>query len=281
MKLTIFLPARLLAAAGTLSLVLTACAGLFPTPAPTPTPAASETPTPSMIWFPPTNTPTSPPTVTFVPTPELHPGVVDLLFADSFDQPELWNLAASSLASATLPRNRLVLSITGQGPLSIVSLRSEPALGNFYAEVTANLVLCRGRDQYGMVFRAGPGDNYYRYTISCDGQVRLDRGRSGSVTPLLDWQPSADAPFGSPARLRLGVWAVGSEMRFFIDNRLQFSLRDPILQAGSFGFFAHASGATPVTVTYSDLEVYSVFYLSPTPTLTPSRTPTPSRTVSP
>jgi hypothetical protein len=259
------------------ALMLGGCAGLFPTPAPTRTPLPTSTPTATTLWFPPTNTATSLPSTTPIPTVDSHPGLGDLLFADSFDRPELWNISDSLSASASVNRNRLTLSLNGPGPLSIRSLRSEPLVRDFYAEVSVDVALCRGPDQYGLVFRASPGENFYRYTISCQGQVRLERGRIGSVMPLMEWVTSGDAPMGSPARPRIGVWAVGSEMRLFIDGRLQFALRDPILHEGALGFFAYASGTTPVTISFSELAVHSVFYVSPTATLRlPSATASPS-----
>jgi hypothetical protein len=204
-----------------------------------------------------------------------------LLFSDSFDQPDLWSTSKSSQASATVTSNKLLLSISGQGPLSISSLRNQPVLGDFYAEATATLSLCGNQDQFGMIIRAAPGDNYYRFTVRCDGQLRLERSLSGSRSPLLDWLPSGDAPNAAPAQVKLGVWVVGSEMRFFLNDNYQFSKRDTTLHAGTLGFFVFASGATPITVSFSALSVYPVTYVSPTPSLTPSRTLIPSRTFIP
>ncbi|MDP2994127.1 MAG: hypothetical protein Q8N46_03280 [Anaerolineales bacterium] len=273
MKLTIFYQ-------GTLLLVfLTACSGLFPAPTLTPTPiSATETPTPTILWFPPTNTPAIFPTRTILSTPEQRPGLGELLFTDSFDQPDLWDTSVASWASATVTRNRLILSISGPGPVPIASLRSQPKLGDFYAEATVILNLCGGKDQFGMIFRAASSGNYYRFAVRCDGQARPERVLSGSNSPLLDWQSSGDAPIAAPAEVKLGVWTVGSEMRFFLNDHYQFTVRDPLLPAGTLGFFAYASGATPITASFSDLSVYSVAYVSPTPSLTPSSTPIPSRT---
>lgn len=242
---------------------------------PTYTPSPSETPTSTIVWFPATETPTGLPSPTPFPTPEGAPGRGELLFEDTFDEPELWNTSSSSWASAVVTNNRLVLSIDGQGPLSIVSLRSEPSLGDFYAEATAIVSLCRAEDRYGMVFRTQPGENYYRLALNCNGQVRLERGRGGSVSPLTEWLSSGDVSFGAPANVRLGVWMVGSEMRLYLNDNLQFTVRDPILRTGTLGFFVYANGSSPVTVAFSDLQVYSVFYVSPTPSRTPTRTPTP------
>jgi hypothetical protein len=258
-----------------LALTSSACSGLFA--APTPTPTSPPVPsTPTIVWFPPTNTPTSFPTSTFALTAEPIPGIGSLLFADDFSDASLWNVSVSSKAAAQVENNRLTLSLTS-GPQTIASLRSQPSLGNFYAEVTASPSLCRGNDQYGILFRAASGGNYYRFLLACNGSIRLERVRSGSPDILQNWLPTGDAPPGAPATVKIGIWVVGFEMRFLLNDHLQFSLRDPVLHIGTLGFFAYASSTTPVVVSFSDLEVYSVSYVSPTPTLPPTRTPTPTR----
>jgi hypothetical protein len=268
----------LLAACG---FALAACSDLNSIPTIEPVLFPSETPTPTIIWFPPTNTPTVFPTQTPTATEEYHPGLGDLIFSDSFDQLELWDTASSDQASASLTRNRLVLSISGPGPLSIISMRSQPVVGDFYAQAMVDISLCSGKDQYGMLFRASGRDNYYRFTINCSAQLRLERVRAGETYPLLDWLSSGDAHSGAPAQVKLGVWAVGREMRVFLNDHYQFNLYDPVFSSGTLGFFIFASGQTPLTVSFSDLSVYSVFYISPTPSPTPSLTPTPSRTLIP
>ena len=135
-------------------LALAACSGLNSIPTVAPVLFHSETPSPTIIWFPPTNTPTVFPTQTPTATEEYHPGLGDLIFRDSFDQLELWDTASSDQASASLTRNRLVLSISGLGPLPIISMRSQPVVGDFYAQAMVDISLCSGKDQYGMLFRA-------------------------------------------------------------------------------------------------------------------------------
>ena len=254
---------------------LTACSGMFPAPTPSPTLLLdTETPTATIAWFPPTNTPTPFFIPTILPTPEQLPGLGSLLFTDNFSQPDLWATSVSTWASATVNRSRLILSISGHGPITITSLRSEPVLGDFYAEAAVELNLCEGKDQFGMIFRASPGENNYRFTISCDGQSRLERSLNGSRFPLLEWLSSGDAPIAAPADVKIGVWVVGSEMRFFLNDHFQFTVYDPVLHEGTLGFFVYAGGTSPVTASFSDLSVYSLSYVSPTPSLTPSPTAT-------
>ncbi|MGA2502714.1 MAG: hypothetical protein ABSG01_01335 [Anaerolineales bacterium] len=258
---------------------LAACSGLAAAPTQTATPVQdTQTPTATIVWFPPTDTPTFFPTQVLLSTPDQKPGLGDLLFTDSFDQPSLWSTSAGASASATVTRNQLLLSISGQGPLTIISLRSQPALLDFYAEATVSLSLCEGKDLFGMLFRAAPGDNYYRFAVSCEGQTRLERMVSDSLLPLNTWLSSGDAPIAAPAEVKLGVWVAGSEMRFFLNDHLQFTFRDPSLHSGTLGFFVYVNGAAPITASFTDLSVYSVAYVSPVPSLTPTRTPIPTRT---
>jgi hypothetical protein len=201
-----------------------------------------------------------------------------LQFTDNFDQPGLWKISAVANSSGSVTGNRLILSISGQGPVYVTALRNQPALGNFYAEVTVKLSLCGEKDQFGMIFHASPDNAYYRFTVRCDGQARIEIFRSFSTFPLLDWLSSGDAPTAAPAEVKLGVWVVGGEMRFFLNDHFQFTIKDPVLRAGTLGLFAFAGDKDPITASFSDLSAYSVSYTSPTPSLTPTRTPTPSRT---
>jgi len=274
MKLTILLQRTrtlVLAALGTL---LAACSGLIPAPTGTPPSIlATETPSATIVWFPATDTPTLFPTRAVTPTLDYHPGLGSLIFSDSFDQPSLWDTSTAGAASAVVARNRLVLTVNGPGPLSILSLRSQPVLGDFYALVSVDVSLCGGQDQFGMLFRAAPGGNYYRFTINCNGQVRLERSRSGSRLPLQNWQSTGDAPVGAPAQLTIGVWAAGTELRFFLNDHYQFAMRDPVFSRGTLGFFAYASGTVPVTVSFSDLEVYAVSIIPEGGYMPPTSTP--------
>lgn len=259
-----------------LLIFLPACSGIFSAPVPITTPVpATDTATATIIWFPATNTPTTFSTQTILPTPDQRPGLGGLIFTDTFDQPELWNTSSSNWASASVLRNRLVLSISGAGPVSIASLRSQPVLDNFYAEAAASINLCSNKDQFGMIFRAASGSDYYRYSINCNGQVRLERGRGGSHSPLVDWLPSGDAPLGAPAEVKLGIWAMGTELRFFLNDRYQFTARDSQLRAGTLGFFVYANGKTPITASFAELSVYPVSYIAPTSSPTASQTPRP------
>ena len=266
-----------------LAFVLAACQSLGTNatePAPPVADTAFPTETPTILWFPPTDTPTAAPTLAPTATLNELPGLTDVIFSDDFSDPSHWQTSSSAQGAAIIEGSRLTLVVRAPG-ISIMTLRDEPLLRNFYAEVTARTSLCNGQDDYGILFRTASGMDYYRYALACDGTARVDRVRAGTSSPLQPAVPSGDAPPGSPGEVRMGVWAVDNEFRFFLNGRYQFTVTDPLFGKGTLGFFARSGGEKAVSVSFSDLVVSEVVYASPTPTPTASKTPKPTRTPRP
>ena len=236
-------------------------------PEPTETSVSSETATPTetIVWFPPSATSTQLSVATYTGTPDMSPGIGRVALEDDFSDEDVWDTAKSDNGSAAINRNRLTLAV--QPGYYLASMRRELPLTDFYAEITARPSLCRGEDNYGMVVR-GVGSSFYRFVLACNGMIRAERISGGTRLPLQVPIPSGDAP-GAPGEVRMGIWAVGSEMRLFLNGRYQFSIVDPSFPIGAFGVFVRSTGETPVTVTFSDLAVYDVNYTLPTKTPIP------------
>lgn len=237
-----------------ISYFLAACLSVPPSPA-FPTSSASPTPshTATPVWFPPTPTFTPASLPIFTPTPDWFGELDGMLLTDSFVEGQFWNLVRSSQGSVSLQDGFLVL--VAQPASTLFTLRHEPLLDNFYLEVTAELSLCRGDDLYGVLFRYSE-NGAYRYGLDCRGQVRLDRMKGNVRYPLYPPAPSGDAPPGAPGVVRLGAWAQGRTLRFFLNGRFQFEVQDGTLTSGLIGFFARPMGDTPLTVRFTNLVVY-------------------------
>ena len=249
-----------------MTLLLAACLPLNSTlPTATPVPTATQTApqTPTIVWFPPSATPTLLTFPTYTATPEMGPGIGSVTFSDDFSDDSLWDTAVSNQGSAAISRNRLTLAV--QPGLYLESLRRDVTLGNFYAEITARPSLCRGDDSYGILVR-GIGTSYYRFILSCNSQVRAERVNGGVKLPIHEPVPSGDAPPGAPGEVRIGVWAVGSDIRLFLNGRYQFGINDKSFPSGALGVFVRSEAETPMSVTFSDLTVYDVDYVPPTRT---------------
>jgi hypothetical protein len=239
-----------------MTLLLTSCSALdayraVPTPPP---PTETALPTPTIVWFPPSATPSPQAFSTRAPTPEMRPDVGDVIFTDDFSRASFWDIAASDQASASINGQRL--NLAAQSQFYIMSLRREPLLDNFYVEITAFPSLCRDDDTYGILIRA-KATAYYRFGLSCNGFVGAERVSGKSRSVLQESVPSGDAPFGA-GEVRLGIWALGKEMRLFLNGRYQFGVESGNYPAGSIGVFVNSAGDTPVVVSFSDLSVKEI-----------------------
>jgi hypothetical protein len=247
-------------------LFLIACLPLNSTPATaTPFPTDTALPTATIVWFPPSATPTLLGVATYTSTPEMSPGIGDVTLSDNFSNKTLWDTASSEQASALIGANRLVLAV--QPGVYLATQRHDLTVRDFYAEITARLSLCRGDDNYGILIRSA-GSSFYRFIISCNGQVRAERISGGVRLPIHEPVPSGDAR-GAPGEVRIGIWAVGSEMRLFLNGRFQFSVSEKTFPSGGFGVFARSAGENPVSVAFSDFKIYDVDYVLPTRTPMP------------
>ena len=262
-------------------IALSACAPTQTQPTPVPaTPTATVAPSATVQWFPSTSTAT--PRLIQVPTatPVQKPGIGGNLVTDNFSSENAWNTSVSDQGNVSVSRNRITIAAK-EPDIYIFSLRNEPLLTDFYAEIDAHPALCKGGDSYGLLFRAN-NNSSYRYALSCNGTVRLERMSVNRARPVHEALPSGDVPPGSPGDVHLGVWVAGSEMRFFLNGRYQFTATDVNLGIGTIGVFAQTAPENrAMTVTFSNLNVQSVGYVSPTPSPTMTRTPVPTSTMRP
>jgi len=239
-----------------LLLVLNAC---IVTPAPviipdTATPTITATASP--VWFPPTFTPSPLPQPNVTPTPDPRPGIGELLLEDDFSDDEAWSTVNSFDAVVSVSDGEIHLSLNDDHDI-LLTTRSEPVFVDFYAEITASASFCRGDDEYGFVVRAGD-DGHYRFAISCDGRAKVDRLLGDSVSRQAGWLQNPVVPSTAPSSVRLGVWARGGQIHFFVNDVYLLSVNDTQLWKGTLGVFVHTSGERDVSVNFADLRVWAV-----------------------
>lgn len=222
-----------------------------------PTPTSTATFTPTIVWFPPTATTTPFPTLEPPPTPDLHPNLGDTLLEEDFSEGNQWSLVESESATSAITNNHLTLTLR-QEKSYLLTNRSTPFLGNFYAEVTASPQLCRGADEYGLLVRVTAANSYYRFSLSCDGRAKVERLVNGVASSMAPWTFHGLIPQFAPSSVRLGVWASGQEVRFFVDDNFLFTVQDTVFFQGGLGLFVRTSESDAITATFSDLLVREI-----------------------
>jgi len=221
-------------------------------------PTATQTPTPTTVWFPATATPTPRPTLAQTPTPDSLRGVGDLLYEDDFSDSSLWTRYETANGKVTIANDHITLAHTEAEGL-IYGFRTEPQMTDFYAELNARPNFCQEDAEYGLMVRVnGTRLNHYRFVISCDGQASVLRVVNNRGNVIVDWQAHPLIPTTFPVTVRLGVWAQGTELRFYLNNFLLFTATDTIIDGGTLGVFVRAAGNSPVSVNFDTLEVYQL-----------------------
>ena len=257
---------------------LTAC-NTTPRQAITPTTQASLAAEPSVTstvaWFPATSTSTPPATplpATATPIPPT-PFAGNVILQDDFTNPALWLSGEFEAGTIAYGKDELDLAISEERG-SLTSWRMDPVLSDFYLEITLAPSMCLNNDNFGVLFRVSDASNFYRYIQSCTGQLRLERLKGGVGQVLHDWSASAQALPNTNGTYKLGIWVKGSDLRFYIDDVFQFSVKDASLTSGGLGLYARSMGTNPVTVAFSNLVIYQPGSTTlATENLSPSTTP--------
>ncbi len=210
-----------------------------------------------MVWFPATITPSPFPTAAITPTLDVRPQVSQILVSENFSDASRWDLTKSTAYTIALGKAEISLAIATP-KLYIFSLYRRDLPVNFYAEITASPTLCRDADEYGLLLRVSPSLEFYRFSLSCDGRVRVDKYFHNTASSPQPWTYSSSVPPGAPSESRLGVMLHGKEMSFFVNKDFIFKVSDPSLPSGALGVFVRSAGDNAVTVNFSDLQVYKL-----------------------
>jgi hypothetical protein len=229
-------------------------------PLPTEIPSLTPSPSPTIEWFPPTATPEPSPRPELTPTQPVSIELGDVIFRDDFQNPEEWTLPVSDRGIVTI-RDGEANIIINESNSYLLATRDKPDLTNFYAEITANPILCMDKDEYGLIFRLSGQGYYYRFVVHCDGFIKLEKITPGGPIILAPGMRSASVPVGAPSVLKLAVVAEWDQLHLFINGDYQITVSDFDdfnLQVGSFGIFARADGENAVTVSFSDLIVREI-----------------------
>ena len=228
------------------------------TPTLTQTPTATNTPLPTV----PTMAPF--PTATLKPpsAPERNPNDPALRlgnpdWTDTFDDSANWTEFSGKNSQIEIAGGQLRYTIfeASAAPTWTVSW---PQMSNFYLEVQAQMPpACNGKDRLGLIFRAPDPSSGYRYEISCDGQYRVLVFDENGASVIVAWA-SSEALLTGPNQInRLGVWADGKVLSFYINGVAVAGLEHNDYRSGTFGFSVTAEETNNFTAAFDDLQFWS------------------------
>ncbi len=244
-------------------MTLSGCSNLSPVEeVPTATFTATETemPTPTVDWFPATLTPTLPARPSPTPQPTLEDtrdGITELLIEDDFTDEKLWETLQSPAGNIAFGTNNLTLAVA-KSATTLTSISQHQLPENFYLELTCQASLCKPQDQIGILFLRQSEGDYYRLIIDCNGKTRLELMQGGQSSVLQNWETGQYIQPGAPASNRVGLWVYNGQLQLYINDVLQFSRTIASHRSGGLGVSAKTITDGPLTIKFSDLQIYRV-----------------------
>ncbi len=239
-------------------------------------PALAPTPTPSLPPVPPPTSPVSIPTV--MPTPSLTPastatsvtdvrsGAGELMFEARFAAGEGWVVGSDTGGGASLSGGSLVLAVSLPNASRFV-MAPTPPQADFLLEAGLRASLCSAADEIGILFRVTPVGDHYRFTLDCQGEVRVTRVVGTGAVLLAGPTDAPSAIPGSPAENRLAVLGRGDTFSLLVNDEMVLEVRDPLLTSGQFGFFVRSASQGQTTAALTAFRLRA---------LLPAATPSPS-----
>lgn len=226
------------------------------TPLPSQTPEASETPSATI-------TPSA--TVPAVPTedPRFGLNLAEPNAEDDFSQRFTW-FEFDDPETATIVSEGGRLRATDNLADAFLWW-STTALQAFdsYAQITAEVGDCGGKDAYGLAIRVG-GDNFdqgYTLEVACDGTYRIRKFISQQAPEvLLDWTASELLNSGPNATNVIGLVADGGDLSPVFNGEAARTtpVHDSAYDWGYFSLFPSASQTDGLTVYFDDFKLWII-----------------------
>ena len=136
-----------------------------------------------------------------------------------------------------------------------------PNIADFYLEGKFETQNCNGADLYGLTFRKpdfGDKTGYY-FLVTCDGKFNLMRWTNNDSTLLGDWTTNDNLTQGPAAVNTLGVWAEGSTIKLYINDRLAAEFTDDSnLKSGYFGLVSNPLQTAGMTIKLDEIAYYNL-----------------------
>ncbi|MBI3244439.1 MAG: hypothetical protein HYZ49_19340 [Chloroflexi bacterium] len=268
----ILLPALMFAASGCIAsvvevtpippttVVLPTFTSASPDVAATEPPAATEAPSATIEPSPTTGATATP---TIPPTPDPNKNVGDTIFTDNFtgEIGWLWTFEDEAARFGAQDGQLDILSLKKAGGWRY-SLYFDAVHGDQQIAVSVRNNRCADADEVGMAYRATeePANNYnmYIFSINCAGQARVLRLNGTDLVALSNWQDYPALNQGANADNRLMVWMFKDEFNFYANDQYLFTLNDPSLAEGFYGFFLNGGASGDASFTLTSFEVKEV-----------------------
>ena len=174
-------------------------------------------------------------------TPDIRQTFGDPSFKDTLATTNNWYLLDTQTTKFSAGENALTMIAVTPGKNDEWGISNVPPLKDFYLELLFQTTEpCTGLDRYGVIFRAPDPNQGYVFGFSCDGRYRFYKWDGKNYQAIQEWKNSPLIKTGPNQSNRLGVYAVGNDLKLYANGQLLAEYRDDSFQEGRFGIFIGA-----------------------------------------
>ena len=174
-------------------------------------------------------------------SPDIKQTLGDPTYKDTLAGTNNWYLLDTPNTKFTAGDNSIILTATSPGQNDEWGISNVPPIKDFYLEFLFKTTEpCSGLDRYGMIFRAPDPNQGYVFGFSCDGRYKLYKWDGKSYQAIQEWKNSPHIKSGADQTNRLGVYAVGNDLKLYANGQLLSEYTDDSFSEGRFGVFIGA-----------------------------------------
>lgn len=191
-------------------------------------------------------------------SPASTPLEMNLLYRDSFVPGETgpWMVEGDAQGRTAVLDERLIIQIDTPATMQFATL-PEPIFDDFVLRVEGRLLTGSLQSSYGVLFRMQDTTRFYRFEVTPDGFYMVERRNAdGSWTRFVpDWTVAPAIRQGIGVVNQLRIEAVGSTMRFYVNDTLVQQVTDAQYTAGTIALDAGTFGEAGLQVAFDNLLV--------------------------
>ncbi len=172
---------------------------------------------------------------------------------EDFEDASGWKLRSDAVADTVVVDGALRIHVRSAGHLAWAT--SVQSWKDFELQVKATQVEGPDDNEYGVLTRIQGDQDFYAFSISGDGYVRVARCRDGVWVPVgADWVPSEAVHTGTATNV-LTVRMRGTTLEFDVNGVQVARTTDATFEDGYIGLYAGSFSQGDVAVTFDDLVV--------------------------
>ena len=181
-----------------------------------------------------------------------------ILFSDSFTAGSIgpWLLESDEQGQTIIADGRLVIALDSLNLVQYTAL-GDLNFSDFNLTIETSQTAGNPNSSYGLLWRMNGPNQFYRFEINSVGLYLVERRNSdGTIGDLsVGWQPASALLTGLNVTNRLRLEAIGSQMKFYVNDQLIYEIADGTYQQGGIALDAGTFGEGGLQVMFDNLVI--------------------------